>query len=184
MTRGHRLPRLQLRPRPGGRARAGDRAQAGDGLAPGDRASRGRRFHRHPGRFLLRRLSALGRDGGAFAGDARGQGRGGARRARDRHLQRLPGADRGRAAARRADAQCGAQLRLPHVPLAVENSQSLFTSGYDSGRGDRLPGRAPRRQLPGRRGDARPARGRGPGRLPLSRRVQRLGARHRRHPQR
>ena len=43
----------------------------------------------------------------------RGQGGGGARRRRARRLQRLPGADRGAAAARRADAQCRHPLRLP-----------------------------------------------------------------------
>ena len=63
------------------------------------------------------------------------------------------------------------------VPLRVENSQCLFTAAYDSGEADPLSGRPPRRQLPGRRGDPRPARGRGPGRVPLPRRGQRLGAR-------
>ena len=36
-------------------------------------------------------------------------------------------------AARRADAQRGLELRLPPVPLKVENSQSLFTAPYDAG---------------------------------------------------
>ena len=62
------------------------------------------------------------------------------------------------------------------VALTVENSQSLFTAAYRRGRDRHLPGRPPRRQLPGRRGHARPPRGRGPGRLPLRRAGQRFGA--------
>ena len=57
--RGDRLPRLQLRPRPGGGAGAGQRPSAGDGLAPRDRAARRPRPRRDPRRLLLWRLSAL-----------------------------------------------------------------------------------------------------------------------------
>ena len=59
---------------------------------------------------------------------------GGARRAGARHLQRLPGADRGAAAARRADAQCRASASSAATsPLTVENSQSAFTARYEAG---------------------------------------------------
>src|SRR5215218_5980700 len=50
---------------------------------------------------------------GALAGDARGQGRRGERGSGDRHLQRLPGADRGGHVAGRANAQRAIELRLP-----------------------------------------------------------------------
>ena len=93
--------------------RASDRPAAGDGLARRKRASGRHRLHRPARRLFLRRLSALGRDGGALADHARGRRCGRPRRAGARRLQRLPGADRGRPAARRADAQRGAQLRLP-----------------------------------------------------------------------
>jgi hypothetical protein len=51
------------------------------------------------------------------------------------------------------------------VPLKVENSQSLFTARYEAGEEIVIPVAHP-------------------GRLPLCRRPQRLGAGHRRHPQR
>ena len=69
----------------------------------------------------------------------RGHRGGGARRAADRHLQRLPGADRGRAAARRADAQCRPGVRLP--------------AGRADGREQPEP---VHRRLPGRRDDPVP----------------------------
>ena len=44
----------------------------------------------------------------------------------------------------RADAQRRAfTSSAAPVPLTVENSQSLFTAGYDSGEDDQHPGRAP-----------------------------------------
>ena len=55
--------RLVTRPRPG------------DGLAPRERAAGRARSGRHARRLLLWRLSALRRDGGAIAGDARGRRR-------------------------------------------------------------------------------------------------------------
>ena len=60
-------------------------------------------------RLCLWRLSALRRDGGAFADHARGQGAGRARHAGARHLQRLPDPDRGRDAAGRVVAEPLAQ---------------------------------------------------------------------------
>ena len=66
-----------------------------------------------PGGFSYGDYLRSGRDGRALAGHAGGQGRGSTRRSRDRHLQRLPGADRSRVAARRTDAERTAELRLP-----------------------------------------------------------------------
>ena len=70
---------------------------------------------------------------------ARGQRRGGARRAGDRHLQRLPGADRGGAAARRADAQRGPELRLPPGPAQGREQPEPVHRAYDAGEEIRFP---------------------------------------------
>ena len=110
--RGHRLPRIQLRPRPGGGDRSGHRPSPDDGVAPRDRAARRHRADRGPRRLLLRRLPPLRRDGRTLTDHARRWSSGRQGRAGARHLQRLPGADRGRAAAGRVDAQCGAALRV------------------------------------------------------------------------
>ena len=69
------------------------------------------------------------------------------------------------------------------VTVRVENSQSAFRP-LRRRRGDRHSGRPSRRQLSGGRRDARPARGRGPGRPSLCRRGQWIGARNRRHIER
>ena len=79
----------------------------------------------------------------------------------------FPGADRNRLAARRADAQCRAQIRLPPGGAEVEETQSAFTRKYDQGPARDFPGRAWRRQLFRRRGDAGPAGRRRPRRVPL-----------------
>ncbi len=55
------------------------------------------------------------------------------------------------------------------VHLRVEASDSIFTARLSRRRGDPRAGGASRRQLLRRRGDARPARRRGPRRLPLLR---------------
>ena len=87
-------------------------------------------------------------------------------------------------AARRADAQRRAAFRLPAGrPQGREQPVDLHQR-LSGGRGDQHPRRPSRRQLPGRCRDARPARRRRPRRVPLYRRGQRLGAQHRRHPQR
>ncbi len=79
------------------------------------------------------------------------------------------------------------------IHLRVENSQTIFTCGYEAGQTIRVPIAAPRRQLHRRPRHARPARRPGPRRLSLLRRrwqprrhrkFQRLGARDRRHLQR
>ena len=71
----------------------------------GDRDLRRRRRRGRPRRLLLRRLPARGRDRALLAGDGGGGRVRARRRAGARHLQRLPGALRGRPAARRAAAQ-------------------------------------------------------------------------------
>ena len=129
-SRGHRLPRLQLRPRPRGGDRDGHRPRAGDGLA---RATAS----------CPTALDLIAIPGGFSYGDYLRSGAmaarspimravveaAGKRRAGARRVQRLPGADRGGAAARRADAQRRPVLRLPRrSALKVENSQSIFTS--------------------------------------------------------
>jgi hypothetical protein len=61
------------------------------------------------------------------------------------------------------------QLRLPRRPLTVDNSQSIFTSGYRSGE-HRSPSRSrTMTAILRRRRDARPDRRRRPRRLPLCR---------------
>ena len=99
----------------------------------GDRDLRRRRRRGRARRLLLRRLPARRRDRPLLAGHGggdrvRARGRPGAR-----HLQRLPGALRGGAAARRAAAERAAALRLP-------------------------PGRASRSRTPTRRSRARARR--------------------------
>ena len=107
----HRFPRLQLRPRRQNRDRAGDGAPE-DGLARRRRRA-GVRRDRAAGRVLLRRLSALRRDGRALA-DHEGRDRQGqSGHAGHRHLQRLPDPVRVRPAAWSADAQRFAAFRLP-----------------------------------------------------------------------
>ena len=141
---------------------------------------------RHPGRLLLWRLSALRRDRGAHAGDARRRRQGSQRRPGDRRLQRLPDPGRGRAAARRADAQHLAEIRLPGGEAEVENANTSFTRNY-------LPGQVIRAPVAHHDGNyfadpdnACPPRGRGPGGVPLRRghQPERLDQRHRRHRQR
>ena len=56
-----------------------------------------------------------------------------------RHLQRLPDPDRGGAAARRADAQRHAQIRLPRRETARRANESIFTRRYQRGEVVRFP---------------------------------------------
>ena len=144
-------------------------------------------------RLLLRRLSALRRHGRALAHHAR--------RGRARPKAGTPVS--ASATASRSCCEAGLlpgalmrnarlQVRLPRRDLAVENARPLFTAQLPQGRGRPHPDRARRRQLLRRRRHARPARGRGPRRVPLRRRAgasrpsqpQRLAAQHRRHLQR
>ena len=100
-----RRPRCPARGGPAGRR--GGRALA--------RRLRSRRLHGRdrPGRLLVRRLPARRRDRPLRADHARGRGLRRGRRPRARHLQRLPGAVRGRPAARRPAPQPPRPLRLP-----------------------------------------------------------------------
>ena len=141
------------------------------------------RPRRRPRRLLLRRLPALRRHRRALAGDAGGRRLRRGRRPRHRRLQRLPGADRGRAAARRADAQRRPEVRL-RPGGARPSPRTPAPSPHAYARGERIT--FPIAHHDGNYvaddGDARPARGRGPRRLPLRRQPERLAARHRRHP--
>ena len=103
----------------------------------------GHRLHRHSRRLFLRRLSPLRRDGRAIADHGR-SGRGGRpRRAGARHLQRLPGADRGRPSAGRADAQRRPALRLPFGRPQGRKQPVDLHQRLPGGRGDQHPGRSP-----------------------------------------
>ena len=73
----------------------------------------GRRRGDRPRRVLLRRLPPRGRARALLADHGGGRALRPPRRARARHLQRLPGAVRGGAAARRAAAEHVAAVRLP-----------------------------------------------------------------------
>ena len=174
-SRRHRLPRLQLRPRLQGGDRAVHRRPRRDGLARRHRAAEGPRPDRPAGRLLLRRLPALRGYGGALADHGRGQGRRGARRRHRRHLQRLPGALRGGLAARRPAAQRPPQVQLQgRRPGRGQRPDPLHRGLCGPPPGDD-DGRQWRGQFLRRRRDARPAGGRGPGRLPLPQQPQRLG---------
>ena len=81
------------------------------------------------------------------------------------NLQRLPGGDRGRAAAGCADAERGAALRLPLGQLARGRGREPVYRRLPGRAGGTDAGRPSRRQLLRRCGDAGPARGRGAGRL-------------------
>ena len=124
------------------------------GQAPADGLARGQRAAEVdlivvPGRLLLRRLSALRRDGRALADHARGRQRGPTRRrAGARHLQRLPDPDRGRAAARRADAQRRICISSAATStLRVENTRPRVHRGLPRRPDDPHADRPPRRQL-------------------------------------
>ena len=110
-----------------------------------------------------------------------------------RHLQRVPDPDRSRHAARRPPAQPHAELHLPRCPSARREHPDDLHLRLCRRPDDPGPDRPPRRQLHRRSGDARPAGGPGPRRLPLLQprgrtdrrgQCQRLGPRHRRHLQR
>ena len=88
------------------------RRRAGRPVARG-RDARGRRGGRPAGRVRLRRLPAGRGDRPVQPGHARGRCVRRGRRAGPRHLQRVPGAGRGRAGARRAAAQRVAPVRRP-----------------------------------------------------------------------
>ena len=137
---GPGLPRLQLRPRPRGGARAAP--------APRWRWSGTRRPALPAG------LDLVAIPGGFSFGDylrcgaiaARSPimravvGFAGAGGLRARGLQRLPGADRGGAPARRADAQRRAEVRLRHACRStVATTDSAFTAATAAGETIRLP---------------------------------------------
>ena len=70
------------------------------------------------------------------------------------------------------------------VPLRVENSQSLFTAQYDSGEEISFPVAHHDGNYQADEATLDRLEGEGPRRVPLPRRGQRIGARHRRDPQR
>ena len=112
--RGPRLPRLQLRPRPRrrhrGRSPAARRRWSGTATASCPTAPTSSPF---PAAFPTAIISARARWRRARRSCSAVAEAAGTRRAGARRLQRLPGADRSRPAARRADAQRRAALRLP-----------------------------------------------------------------------
>ncbi len=121
-----------------------------------------------PGGFSYGDYLRCGAMAAQIAGHARGARPCRARRLRARRLQRLPDPDRGRAAARRAAAQRRRCASSPWTAmLRVERSDTVFTAALPEGRDVPRADGAWRRQLLRRRRDARPAGGRGPGRLPL-----------------
>src|SRR6185437_10988517 len=180
-------PRARRVPRPP----AGDRPRAALRLASRERIA-GRRSDRAARRVRLWRLPALRGDGRAFPDHARGQGPVRAGHAGARHLQRLPGADRGGDAARRAPHQPYPELHLPRrAPEGRDEPDDLYLR-LRGRTDDPRAGRASRRQLYGRRGDPRRAGGSRPCRFPLlhsggrarrRRQCERFGPRHCRHLQ-
>ena len=115
----------------------------------------------------------------AVAGFARGRRPGG------RHLQRLPGPDRGRAAARRAAEERAAALLVPAGPARVTSTASVLTSGA---RGRRRAGRSRSTTSRAATSATRPpcAALQDEDRVVLryARQPERVGRRHRRHRQR
>ena len=156
------------------------RRRGGTAVARRRGSARGRRRD-HPRRVLLRRPPAGRRDRALRARDGRGRALRAPRRARARHLQRLPGAVRGRAAAGRAAAQHEPEVHLPAGRAGGRQRVDLL-DGRVLGRRDALdPRQAHDRPLLRARSGARRARGQRPGRaaLPRRRELQRLLARHR-----
>ena len=102
------------------------------------------------------------------------------RRAGRRRVQRLPGADRGRDAARRAAEERGAEVPLRDGRAA---GRDRHDRAHEPGRAGRAPAGADqplRGQLRVRRADARAAAGRRPRRRALRRQPERQPRRHRR----
>ncbi len=169
-----------------------------DGRGAGRAVARGsgppRRRRGDPARRVqLRRLPPDRRDRAVRAGDGRCPG---VRRARwpgAGDLQRLPGPVRERSAPRGADPQPLAPVRVSRGPPAGGDHADAGHDRPDAGRGARHPGEARRGPVRGRCRGARPARGRGTGRVPLLRagrhdrrgpQSQRQRERHRRRAQR
>ena len=91
------------------------------------------------------------------------------RRARARRLQRLPDPVRGGAAARRSDAQCGAQVHLPRCLSARRALRYAVHPRLQCRPGDARAGRARRGQLRRRRGTISRGSRRGQGAVSLRR---------------
>ena len=195
-TRSSRTPRSRSRPLAASRlsvsGRAGRRravpglelrARRGRGRAPlgGDaalavarrRRPRRRRRRGRPGGFAhgdylrpgaIARFSPVMDAVGEFAASG-GPGR--------RHLQRLPGAHRGRAAARRAAEEPRPEVPVHHRRPAGRDHRVGAHQRGRTGRCAAHPDQPLRGQLHLRRRDARPAASRGPHRAPLRRQPQR-----------
>ena len=133
-----------------------------------------------PGRLLLRGLPARRGDRPLLPGDGGGRRLRARGRARARHLQRLPGALRGRAPARRAAPERVAPLRLPPGGRGGGPRRHSVHACEPGGRGPVDPRQAHHRALL-RAGDhLRRARGERTGGAPLRRRAEpeRVDAEH------
>ena len=99
-----------------------------------------------------------------------------ARHAGARHLQRLPDPDRGGAAAGRAAGQRRLKFHLQGRASRVETSAGVFTARLRAGQVIRVPVAHHDGNYFADDDDARPARGRRPRRVPLSRQTARTTA--------
>ena len=145
------------------------------------RRPQGGRRGRRPRRVLLRRLPALRGDREVRTRHGRSGRRGRSWHAGAGHLQRLPGALRGRPAARRADPQRRPALRLPRRLAQGRLDHHGLDLPLRVGRRASGAAEVGRRPLRRQRRRARRTRRGGARGVPLRRQPQRLDARHRRH---
>ena len=123
-------------------------------------------------RLLLRRLPARRRDRALRAGDGRGRALRAPRRARARHLQRLPGAVRGGLLSGALLPNTSLRFTCRQVGLEVVNASTVVDGRVRGRRAALDPGQAHDGPLLGARSGARRARGQRPGRAALRRRAR------------